>query len=138
MNDLIIMIVEAFSIFGTGALANEFIIKFLVKSEKGENVKEKNKLITIALCTIILFAISLLNLIVNCNFLNSKEIKEYIIYICLFQLFSIILYCWICKGGKYKNIKIDKKIIKYIVLTIILFTIFLLCTIVNIIIYVQQ
>ena len=128
------MLVEWCSIFGTGALANEFIIKLLVKNERGEIVKEKNKLIIIALCTIILFIISLLNLILNCNFLNSKEIKEYILDICLFQLFSIILDCWICKGGKYKNIKIDKKTIKYIVLTIILLTIFLICTIVNIII----
>lgn len=134
MKDLIVMLVEGCSIFGTGALANEFIIKLLVKNERGEIVKEKNKLIIIALCTIILFIISLLNLILNCNFLNSKEIKEYILDICLFQLFSIILDCWICKGGKYKNIKIDKKTIKYIVLTIILLTIFLICTIVNIII----
>ncbi|MDY4078570.1 MAG: hypothetical protein SOY42_07290 [Clostridium sp.] len=36
MKDLIVMLVEGCSIFGTGALANEFIIKLLVKNERGE------------------------------------------------------------------------------------------------------
>lgn len=128
---LFLMIMETVFFMAAQLLIRNVLEKIFIE-RKNEIKKIDNKLLIRIICTIVMIVVSILNLFLNCTFLEFAEQVRYAIGFCVFYLVSAVFYSSIYKGAEYKKKKPDKKVSRTLAITAVLFTIFLIYTITNI------